>query len=254
MSRLMICLFVWLGATAAGAAATDPSRLAGITSSPFARAPMDRTFTDQNGRRVTLGSIAGDEPLLLVPVQHGCRNLCAPTLVTLASVMARADLHPGPGFHVVAFGIDPRETPRDAAQSAGRLGAGPGVEALVGDAADVAAVTAALGYRYSWIAATRQYAHMSAIAVLSPDGRLTRWLPGFGETPQQLTRALTAARTGAPTDLGARIQLLCFHFDPATGRYTLAVWRLLQGAAGLAVLALAAAVGAAVWRERGAAT
>jgi protein SCO1/2 len=211
---------------------------------------MGLTFTDQHGRHTTLADIADGRPLLLAPVQHSCRNLCGPTLEALASVLASARLRPGAAFRLVAFGIDPRETPKDALQSASRLaGAAPHTEALIGDAANVAAVTDALGYRYSWIAATQQYAHMSAIAVLRPDGRLVRWLPGIGETPNQLSAAIAAARTRNPVQsFGA--QLLCFHFDPSTGRYTLAVWRLLQAAAGLATIALAAAVGIALWRER----
>jgi protein SCO1/2 len=253
LKRFSLLLLIWLWSPAIAAPAPDPSQLAGISTPLLARAPMDLVFTDQHGRRITLGAIADGEPLLLVPVQHNCRNLCGLTLENLATVLADAGLRPGGSFRLVAFGIDPRETSADASHSAARMGGEnlPGVEALVGGAAGVARVTGALGYRYTWIAATGQYAHMSAIAVLGPDGRLVRWFAGLGENPAALKKALAAARTGQADDLGGQIRLLCFHFDPATGRYTLAVWRLLQWAAGAAAAALAGAIGTALWRGRG---
>jgi protein SCO1/2 len=111
-------------------------------------------------------------------------------------------------------------------------------------------VTQALGYRYTWIPATGQYAHMAAIAVLAPDGRLVRWLPGLGVAPTALAAALADARRGRTDDLGGAIRLLCFHFDPTTGRYTLAIFRLTQILAGGFAALVAAAVGLAFWRER----
>lgn len=252
--RLLAAVVVWLAAAPAMAASgqPDPAALAAVAPPSGARAPMDVAFVDQSGHAVTLGALAHGRPLVLVPVQHACRSLCGLTLASLAAAVRRQKLRPGADFTLVAFGIDPRETPAAAVRSADRLGGAhaSGIEALVGRAAQVDAVTGALGYRDTWIPATGQYAHMAAIAVLAPDGRLVRWLQGLGVTPGALDAALADSRRGRTDDLGAAIRLLCFHFDPATGRTTLAVFRLTQWLAGGFAACVAAAVGLAFWRER----
>lgn len=258
-ARLLAALALWVAAAptlaagaATGPATLDPAALAAVSPPPAARAPMEAAFVDQHDRAVTLGALAQGRPLVLVPVQHACRSLCGLTLASLAAAVRRQGLRPGSDFTLVAFGIDPRETPAAAAQSAARLGGAdaPGVEALVGRAPQIAAVTGALGYRYTWWPATGQYAHMAAIAVLAPDGRLVRWMQGLGVQPGALDAALADARRGRTDDAGDVIRLLCFHFDPTTGRYTLAIFRLTQVLAGGFAACLAAGVGLAFWRER----
>ncbi|HEY2708520.1 MAG TPA: SCO family protein [Caulobacteraceae bacterium] len=251
IGRWLCAFLATAAATAACAAPTqDPSSLASIAPPPDAQAPMNLAFRDQHGGDVTLGDLAAGRPLVLVPVQHTCRNLCGLTLEALRSAWGRSPAADTDGVALVAFGIDPRETPSDAAASAAQLGGGPRVEALVGDSASVAAVTRALGYRYTWISATGQYAHLAAVAVLTPDGRLVRWLPGLGVKPTELQAILEEARHGQAPSLADDIRLLCFHFDPSTGRYTLAIWRLTEAAAGLTAALVAGGVGLAFWRER----
>ncbi|HEY1749952.1 MAG TPA: SCO family protein [Caulobacteraceae bacterium] len=254
--RIVAAIILWLALAApAIAAPLNPASLASVTSPPDARAPMAATFVDQHGRAVTLAGLGGGRPIILAPVQHNCRNLCGLTLESLAQAVAGQGLRPGRDFALVAFGFDPREHPADAARSADRLGGrdAPGVSALVGSPAAVAAVTRGLGYRYTWIAATGQYAHIAAVAVLTPDGRLSDWLLGLDPSPAALHAALIKAQQGkaaAPADLGSQIHLLCFHYDPATGRYSLAIWRLMRWFGGAATLALAGGIGFGVWRER----
>lgn len=246
-----LALALALVAPAAQAAAPiDPSRLASISSSPGARAPMDGVFQDQTGRAVTLAQLSAGKPMVLVPVQHGCRNLCGLTLTGLASAIAGQPLRPGRDFALVAFGIDPRETPADAMASEQRLGGGPGVSALVGGAAQVQAVTNALGYRYSWMAQSQQYAHLSAIAVLAPDGRLVAWLQGLGASPAALHAALARARTQASFEPGGGIRILCFHLDPPSGRDAAAALAIMRWAAAGSALALAAGIGIAFAQGR----
>ncbi|HZZ70310.1 MAG TPA: SCO family protein [Phenylobacterium sp.] len=241
-----------LGGHARAQAAFDPARLASVSAPPFARAPMDLAFRDQHGATVTLRQLAAGKPLVIAPVQHECRNLCGLTLEALRRSLSGLPLRPGADFTLVALGIDPRETPADAARSAQRLGgaASPGVEALVGSPAADARLTGALGYRYSWMAATGQYAHMAAVAVLTSDGRLVRWLPGLGIKPAELQAALNEAQRGETPGLADQIRLLCFHFDPATGRYSLAIWRVLRWMAAGAATVVLGGVALAFWRER----
>lgn len=219
----------------------DPFDAATIDEHPGARIPLDRAFVTAAGGTTTLRQIGAGKPVLITPVQHECPNICG---VTLAGVSAAIDgqtrYRPGRDFAVVALGIDPSEGPAQARDDLQRLAQQrPGVSwhpvALTGSATDVHAVTDALGYRYAWSDQLRQYAHMSATAVLTSDGRLSSWLYGVRPTSGELQTALTQAAAGQSGGVMQQILLLCFHYDPQTGRYSLAITKLLR-AAGIATV------------------
>ena len=233
----------------------DPFARAGVDRLADAAAPMDAAFTDASGRPVTLGGIAEDQPIVLVPVQHRCPNLCGVTLAGLARAVATQPYRPGRDFQLVAFGIDPRETPADAQRSRSQLseglgGADFGLHALVGSEGAVQATTRGLGYRYAWDPALRQYAHIAAVAVLTPQGKLSRWLYGIQPQPNDLKLALTEAGQGRIGGWGQQLLLLCYHYDPKTGRYGSIIWLALRVGALATMLALAAFVGASILSER----
>jgi len=223
----------------------DPFGLASIAERPGARIPLDIAFTDAAGRRTTLREVGGGKPILLAPVLHDCPNLCGVTLAGLARALAGQPRRVGADFAVAAFGIDPREDADAAARDLTRLRAASGekalapVAALVGKEQNIRAVTDALGFHYAWDARMGQYAHVAAVAVLTPDGRLSSWIYGLSPAPQDVARAIAAAsdgRTGSWTD---QLLLLCYHYDPATGRYTPAIEIILRVAAFLTVAGLA---------------
>jgi protein SCO1/2 len=231
----------------------DPFGAAGVDPRPGAQIPLDVPFRDAAGRSVTLRQLARGRPLVIAPVQHHCPNICGLTLDGLRSAVAGQSYKPGRDFEVVALGIDPREGP-DAAEASERRLAGaasaPGIDAVVGPAANIAQVTRALGYRYGWDARIQQYAHIAAVAVLTPKGRLARWLYGVAPSPQDLHLALTDAGRGRLGDIGEQIRLLCYHYDPQTGRYSSLVMEILRGMGLALTAALAGLVGLLAWRER----
>jgi protein SCO1/2 len=110
----------------------------------------------------------------------------------------------------------------------------------------VRAVTGAIGYRYAYDPQAGQYAHVAAVAVLTSDGRLSRWFGGMAPQPNEVEQALVDATRERTPGLGETIALLCFHYDPLTGRYSLAIERLVKAAAVLSVIVLAFLV----WRLR----
>lgn len=232
-------------ATPAAAQGFDPFGEAGIDARPGARVPIDAGFQDSTGRAVSLRGLAGGKPVLLVPVLHNCPNLCGVTLAGLADAVVAQPLRPGRDFALVIFGIDPKEGPDDAARDvaalrirrSGRM-LGP-VASLVGDAAAVRAVTHSIGYRYAWDARIRQYAHVAAIAVITPEGRLSGWLHGLTPSPADLHAALVDARAEKQGSWGEKLALLCFHYDSATGRYTPAIEKILRLAGLLTIAAIA---------------
>jgi protein SCO1/2 len=223
MTRALVILSVVLWATAAGAA--DPFAAAGIDPRPGGRIPFDLTFRDQSGAPMTLRQAAGGKPILLVPVQHHCPNICGVTLAGLVQAIGVQDYRPGPDFSLIAFGIDPREGPAEALRSAEAIKVG---HALTGDAAEIAAVTEALGYRYAWDDDLGQYIHIAATAVLTGDGRLSRWLYGLAPDPTDIRLALTEAGEGKIGSWTDQLLLFCYHYDPAAGRYGPVIWSILR--------------------------
>lgn len=223
----------------------DPFGEAKIDPPKNARAPLDRVFRDQNARSVTLLGAARGRPIVLVPVQYRCPSLCG---LTLTGIDRAAIRQGGQGFLLAALGIDPREGPPVAAEATARLKAP--ILALTGPPAAVRAVTDAIGFRYAWDARSAQYAHIAAAAVLKPDGRLARWLPGPQIEPSALTLALDQARGEPSASLPERLFLLCYHaLAPARG-HDRQVVRSLRIAGGVTFLAVLLLVGWLAGRER----
>ncbi len=252
MTRALLLLAALL---LAAAAPFDPFARARIDEHPGAQVPMTGALVDESGANATLARLGAGRPILLAPVLHDCPNLCGVTLDGLASAMREAGIRADDDASVIAFGIDPHETPADARGSLGRLtGRYPElagrIHATTGGEGAIHAVTDALGYRYAYDPRIGQYAHAAAVAVLTPDGRFSRWLYGLQPEPAAIKAALAEARAGRTGGWTRQLLLLCYHYDPATGRYNLAIGRLLRAAGLLTVLALLLYVVLARRRER----
>jgi protein SCO1 len=236
--------------------AFDASKQAGIDPRPGAIVPLDIGFREGDGAEVTLRTLAHGKPVLLAPVLHNCPNICGVTLAGLLAAVGGQDLVPGRDFSIVAFGIDPKEGPQDAAALLQKLQQAyppsivSSVHSLTGRADNIASVTKALGYRYAWDPDLAQYAHVAAVAVLDADGRLSRWIYGVAPDPTDLKLALLDAgrnRIGSWTD---QLLLLCYHFDAVTGRYSSLIWTMLRIGSLLTMLVLAGSIGIALLRDR----
>lgn len=229
--RWAVLLLILLAAPAHPEGPFDPFDAARIDELPGARIPLNAALVDQRGRPTSLRRLAAGRVLVLVPVLHECPNFCGVTLAGLASAITHQPLRPGRDFALVAFGLDPREDAKAAAADLSRLRLAYPVSATIGPAASLRAITEALGYRYAWDARMGQYAHVAAVAVLTPEGRLSGWLYGLAPRPADLKRVIEEAGREKSVSLGERLRLVCFHYDPVTGRYALAIDRLLKGAA-----------------------
>jgi protein SCO1/2 len=189
-------------------------------------------------------------------VQHECPNICCVTLAGLLQAVGAQSLRPGADFAIVAFGIDPKEGPLQAADMLGRLRVQfpdfprDAIHGLTGHAADVAAVTDALGYRYAWDPELGQYDHVAATAVLTADGRVARWLYGVAPEPQDVKLALTEAGKGKVGGWTDQLLLLCYHYDPVTGRYSSVIWLALRIFAAVTLAGLALVIGRSIYRDR----
>jgi protein SCO1/2 len=210
------------------------------------RVPVDVRLRDSTGQEVALGDLL-HRPTVLVPMYYECPMLCSLVADGLQRALADIDLDVGRDLDVVVFSIDPDEGP-DLAREArdtflqryGRAGAGNGVHFLTGTAAAVARLTDALGFRYVKDEQTGEYAHAAGVLVLTAEGTLSRYLAGVDYPSRDLQLALVDAGQGTVGDVADQALLLCYRYDPTTGRYSAKVLALVRvgGVATLAGLVL----------------
>ena len=207
--------------------------------------PLDITLRDEAGRDVQLAAFFGKRPVVLALVYYECPMLCTLTLNGLTKALRILTFDPGKEFEIVVVSFEPKETPELAAAKkaayADRLDR-PGTEGgwhfLTGDADQIARLTEAVGFRFTWDEKTSQYAHPAGVVVLTPEAKLARYLYGIEYSPKDLRFALIEAadeRIGSAVD---DVLLFCYQYDPMTGKYSAAVMRLLRVASVLTVAAL----------------
>jgi len=233
------------------ARALTPGDLSRITLEQHPGQQLSRhlVFRDENGRPFRFGDQAEGQPTVLVPGYYRCPMLCP--LINDGLIQALQDLRPSVGrdFQVVNFSIDPEDTPADAARKKveyvrryGRHGAAAGWHFLVGDQRSVAQLADELGYRYAYDRETKQYAHPSGIIVLTPEGKISRYIFGATFEASQLRDALVAARKGESTSTFSKLFLLCFHYNPITGKYGALIMSIVRIAGIATVLGIALSI------------
>ncbi|POR40788.1 electron transporter [Methylobacterium sp. V23] len=251
------------GAGLARLAQNDLARV-GVTPASDARVPLGLAFTDAESGPTTLGSALGERAALLLPVDYTCANVCDPMLAMTGAALAATGLAPGRDVSFVLVGLDPRDDVAAARRmlhddGGGRSKAGvsegsvSAVRALVGAAPAVAALTAALGYRFVVDRDTDSIAHPAAAILLTPEGRVARILSPLALNGRDLRLALIEAGEGRGSTLADRLTLLCYGYDAVRGIYTPLIERILSLAAAATVLAIALGVFLLHRRGRGAA-
>lgn len=222
--------------------------------------PLDVTFRDENGNPVSLRAAMDGKPTAISFLYYQCTMLCPLILDGLVRSLQGMSLRPGPDFTILTVSINPKETPDMAAAKQGltleRYGqpdAARGWRFLTGDPAAIRALTEAVGFRYSYDPKTDEYDHATGLILLTPEGRVARYLYGLDIAPRDLRLGLVEAglgRIGSPVD---QLLLRCYRYDHVTGKYSLAVTNLLRVAGVATVLLIGTFVLVMVRRERQAA-
>ena len=225
----------------------DPARGVAFTPRLGAQLPMGLAFTDDAGRALPLGRALGGKPAVLVMGYLACKDLCPTTLAGVTQALDASGLAPGRDYRALFVSIDPRETPAGLRREKGARIAAPDRAAwtfLRGDSAAVEALARAEGFRYRYEPAQDAFAHAAGFTVVTPQGVVSRDFRGVRFDAQALGTALREAGEGGVGAPASPLLLLCYHFDPLTGRYTLAI---LDGLRAAIALFLA---GAAAWAWR----
>ena len=206
---------------------------------PGGTVPLDLRFTDADGQKVSLQSLTG-LPIVLALGYFHCPTLCGPVRDDVIAALAGSGLVGGQDYRLAVLSIDAAETVKDAAEARAIDLKQPGADGrgwayLAGDAAPIAA---AVGFPFRWDPAILQFAHPAGVVVLTPAGRIASYLEGVGYSGAALRQAVEQAGVEQVAAAPSPILLLCFHYDAATGKYTLEIYKVLRVMAVMTLLGI----------------
>jgi protein SCO1/2 len=252
-------LMISLAATLAHAQTSQPAILndVGIDQKLGVQVPAELTFVDDHGQTVRLGDYFGQRPIILSLVYYECPMLCTMSLNDLTRSMGAMPLNPGDDFEIVTISFDPREkTPLAAAKKKHYVHqykkpkAAQAWHYLTGDEDNIRRLTQTVGFRYAWDPKFNQWAHAAGFIVLTPQGKTARYFYGVDYSSKDMRLALVEASEGKISSPVEKILLYCFHYDPSTGKYSLAILRLLRLAGMVTVAAIASFIVINLRREK----
>lgn len=217
----------------------------------------DLTFRDSDGRPFRFHDQFGRRPTLLVLGYFHCPMLCTLINNGLIQALQELPLTVGRDFDIVDLSVDARESSALAAtkkiqyiKSYGRPGAEEGWHFLVGDEPAISEVARESGFHFAHDPESNQYAHPSGVVVLTSSGKISRYFLGVNIDPGELRAAIAAASRNETGSVIQRFALLCYHYNPITGKYGGAIMSILRAGSLATVLTLIAIIGIMVARDR----
>ena len=219
------------------------------------RIPSGLTFRDPDGRKIEIDAMLGGRPILVTLGYYRCPMLCNLVLDGLAKAMKGSGLFPGKDFQAVSISIDAHEDAKLARETRDRMlrtiGGDPDPGRwpfLLGDAVQSPALAEAVGFRYAYDSLSKQFAHAAVAFVLTPDGRVSRYLYGVDVLARDFRLAMVEAGGGKVGTSFDRVLLSCFKYDPINRRYAPYVMGFMRIGAGLVFVALATLL-TVLWRK-----
>ncbi len=222
------------------------------------RIPLDLQFRNEQGEIVRLGEFFNHgRPVLLNFVYYRCPMLCPMVLEGTTTALTELKFDIGKEFDVVTVSIDPRDKASDAARFKdryvrhyGRLEAAKGWHFLTAHETAIKTLADSVGFQYTYDSRTDQFAHGAALLVLTPDGRTSRYFYGFEYKPRDLRLAIVEASEGKVGTVTDQMLLLCFHYDPATGKYSRNAMMFARAGGVTTMLALGGFIFVMIRKER----
>lgn len=231
-----------------------------VDEKPGATIPLDLRFTDQSGKPVMLRDYFRGKPVILTLNYYECPMICPVTFANLAKTMEdMKGLKPGKDFTILTVSINPNETAKVAFEKSNEtyamLKGFPDPSGwwpfLLGGGKEIEALTGAVGFRYRRLDETN-FAHPSALIILTPEGKVSRYLYGIKQEPNDLRLALLEAsggKIGSSTALN-KIILYCYHYDPVGKKYAIAATNIMKGVGAVVLVMLLTLIIVLVKQER----
>jgi len=253
VTLLMACILPLTRLRAAEALSDDALIQIRFDQKQNAQISLDLAFQDEAGKPVELGQYFGKRPVVLVMGYYECPMLCTLVLNGLMEGAADMKWSIGRDFEVVDVSINPRETAvlaaskkRSYVQRYGRPGSAAGWHFLTGNENATKRLADEVGFRYAYDPAYKQYAHPSGLIILTPSGKVSSYLFGVVYPPKDLYESLRRASANQVSLSLRQFILLCFHYNPVTGKYSRTILTTLRvlgigtvfGVAGLILLSV----------------
>jgi protein SCO1 len=218
--------------------------------------PLDVKFHDEKNSEVTFKSLLNGKPAILVMPFYRCAGQCTLELDGALKALNAIRFNAGNEFNIIVVSIDPRENytlgaakKRDYLEQYQRPGAENGWHFLVGSNDSIQTLAASVGFKYTQDPKTGQIAHPVGLMFLTPSGKVSHYLFGLDYSPRDVKLSIIDASDSKIGSLSEYAALWCTHAD-ATGKYTVAVTRILRLAAIGTILILAAYITAMIRIER----
>lgn len=217
--------------------------------------PLDLVFRDESDEVVRLGDFFGERPVVLALVYYECPMLCPMILNGLTSALKVVEFEPGAEFEVVVVSFDARETPAMAERAKvvsleryGRPETEHGWHFLTGDDQSIERLTDRVGFRFTFLPDTGQFAHAAGIVALTPEGRIARYFYGVEYAPRDLRLGLIEAADNKIGSVVDQVLLYCYHYDPVTGSYSAVAMNIVR-LGGAVFVAIAGFLLLGLWRR-----
>ena len=194
--------------------------------------PLNLTFFNESNDTVTLGELI-TKPTILSFVYFDCPGLCSPLLSGVSEVVNKMDMQLGDQYQIITISFNTRDTPEKAAIKKKNFVQKISQDHrkdwiyLTGNQQNIDAITQAVGFKYK--AQGLDFAHPSAIIMLSPQGKITRYLYGLTYLPFDVKMAVIEAQQGIERPTINKLLQYCFAYDPASHSYTIQVTRIVGG-------------------------
>lgn len=246
---LLLMLLVSSPAVAAESIPVELKNI-GITEHLGESIDLNLTFTDETGAVVPLKTFFdGKRPVVMTLAYYGCPNLCGLLLNGVTDTFKEMVWSPGEEFQYVNVSIDPKETAELAVtkkenilKAYDRADAAKGWHFLTGNEQNIKALSQQIGFSYFYDPDEQQYAHGSAVYILTPEGKLSRYLFGVMFEPRDMRLGLLEATQGKIGNLVDHVLLYCYRYDPKSRKYSLFATRLLKLGAGITIVAIGAGI------------
>lgn len=208
---------------------------------------LNLVVTNENGEKIPLSTFfKPNRPVILSPVYFDCPSLCNFHLNGLTDTLKSVDWSPAKEFEVVAFSFDAKETPEVSLKKKTsylnlyeRAGTEAGWHFVTADQATIKKVTESVGFKFKWNEKVKEWAHASAAIVISPDGKISRYLHGIQFEPRDVKLALNEAAHGKVGSFVDSVMLFCFKYDSHQSKYGVQVFNIMKLAGAITVAALA---------------
>jgi len=245
---VVLYIIILFSSTTAQVVIDDPRELKGVDviERSGETIPLDLTFTDDNGDKIILSRYFNDDkPVILIMGYYTCPMLCNLVFNGITNTLSESDWLLGKQFKIINVSIDPTETSlvagakkKNYLSELGRYESEDGWVFLTGDSSQSAALAEAIGFKYYYDDDTEQYAHPALLTILSPTGKISRYLYGIEFKERDLRFSLIDASEGKVGTTIDRLILSCFHYDPSAGGYVAIAGNIMMFGGLLTVLLL----------------